>query len=86
MEGRTVIVIAHRLSTVRHADEILVLDHGQIVEKGNHDQLVAQGKTYARLLAAQFERPTQSDDDESIQADSNLQAIDMRPPSDVVVS
>jgi len=57
MKGRTVIVIAHRLSTVRHADEILVLDKGSIIEQGNHEQLVARDQTYARLLQAQFERP-----------------------------
>ncbi len=60
MKGRTVIVIAHRLSTVRHADEILVLDDGCIVESGNHDELLARGETYARLLQAQFERPALS--------------------------
>ncbi len=38
MEGRTVIVIAHRLSTVRHADQIYVLDHGQVLETGTHNQ------------------------------------------------
>ncbi len=57
MDSRTVIVIAHRLSTVRHADEILVLEDGQIIESGNHEQLLKTNKTYARLLAAQFERP-----------------------------
>jgi ATP-binding cassette, subfamily B, bacterial MsbA len=59
MKARTVIVIAHRLSTIRHADEILVMDKGQILESGNHDELVAKGDTYARLLQAQFERPTE---------------------------
>jgi len=57
MKGRTVIVIAHRLTTVRHADEILVLDKGEIIEQGSHDELVKRDQTYARLLQAQFERP-----------------------------
>ena len=48
---RTSFVIAHRLSTVRHADLILVLDHGQIVERGTHDELLALGGTYAQLHA-----------------------------------
>jgi subfamily B ATP-binding cassette protein MsbA len=57
MEGRTVIVIAHRLSTVRHADQIYVLDHGQVLENGTHSQLISADATYARLIRAQFERP-----------------------------
>jgi ATP-binding cassette subfamily B protein len=50
-QRRTSFVIAHRLSTVRHADLILVLDHGRIVERGTHDQLVAAGGVYAGLHA-----------------------------------
>lgn len=52
MEGRTTIVVAHRLSTVRNAERILVLDHGRIAEIGSHEQLVAANGAYARLLEA----------------------------------
>ena len=55
MEGRTVFVIAHRLSTVRNADVILVLDHGRIIERGNHEQLIAEKGTYYRLYTGAFE-------------------------------
>lgn len=49
LKGRTSFVVAHRLSTVRHADQVLVLDQGEIVERGTHNQLLSQGGTYANL-------------------------------------
>ncbi len=58
MKNRTVIVIAHRLSTIKNADEILVLESGHIVESGTHDALVQNESSYARLVNAQFERPS----------------------------
>ena len=56
MQGRTTIVIAHRLSTVQRADRIVVLEAGEIVETGSHAELVASGGLYARLAALQFDR------------------------------
>ncbi|MEO1599446.1 MAG: hypothetical protein AAFU49_03070 [Pseudomonadota bacterium] len=52
--GRTVIVIAHRLATVRRADHILVFDAGRVVEQGNHESLLQRGGLYARLASLQF--------------------------------
>lgn len=54
MKGRTSIVIAHRLRTVRHVDRILVFDHGRIIEEGSHDQLMKKGGTYANLYTKYF--------------------------------
>lgn len=55
MEGRTVFVIAHRLSTVMNADVIMVLDHGRIIERGNHEQLLEKRGTYYQLYTGAFE-------------------------------
>ncbi|GIS94135.1 MAG: hypothetical protein CM1200mP22_13720 [Dehalococcoidia bacterium] len=64
LRGRTSIVIAHRLSTVRNADNIVVLDQGRLVEQGNHDELLAKkGGIYARLYAVNYGLPV---DDEAM--------------------
>ncbi|TKV61948.1 ATP-binding cassette domain-containing protein [Nakamurella flava] len=55
LTGRTSLVIAHRLSTIRSADQILVVDEGRIVQRGTHDELIAQGGLYAELYRTQFE-------------------------------
>ncbi|MBE6537550.1 MAG: ABC transporter ATP-binding protein [Ruminococcaceae bacterium] len=55
MEGRTVFVIAHRLSTVRNSDVIMVLDHGEIIERGSHEKLIEERGTYYRLYTGAFE-------------------------------
>jgi ATP-binding cassette subfamily B protein len=55
MEGRTTLVIAHRLSTVRDADRVVVLDGGRVVEEGTHDALLGQNGLYRRLVERQFQ-------------------------------
>jgi len=54
MRDRTAIVIAHRLSTVKHADRIIVMEHGRIIDEGTHDELMARGGHYAELYNAYF--------------------------------
>ena len=62
VEGRTTLVIAHRLSTIERADLILVMEHGRIVERGTHAELLELGGQYSRLHATQFEESVLEDD------------------------
>ena len=56
MKGRTTFIVAHRLSTIKNADLILVMKDGNIIEQGNHDELMTEGGFYADLYNSQFER------------------------------
>ena len=57
MKGRTVFVIAHRLSTIRNSDAIIVLEHGKIIERGDHKDLIRQKGTYYQLYTGKLELP-----------------------------
>jgi len=54
-QGRTTIIVSHRVASVQHADQIIVLDDGRIVEQGTHEQLMQAGKLYARLAVQQMQ-------------------------------
>lgn len=76
LQGRTAVVIAHRLSTVRAADLILVVEAGRIVERGTHDELLAAGGRYAELYRTQFEQLDSAKvDDRTHQEHTNLDSI-----------
>ena len=60
LKGKTALVIAHRLSTVRGADQILVLEHGEVVERGTHSELMEAGGRYSDLYRTQFSEPVVS--------------------------
>ncbi|MCL2516180.1 MAG: ABC transporter ATP-binding protein/permease [Microbacteriaceae bacterium] len=82
--GRTSFVIAHRLSTIRDADLILVMEHGDIVEQGDHEQLIAAQGAYYRLYNAQFQQAATDLDDEFAGISDDARA-DQDEPDDAVV-
>ncbi len=79
MRGRTVLVIAHRLSTVKQADIICVIDKGRIVERGRHDELVAAGGLYAELYQTQLGGDATSDNDEEAAIDDKAETPTATP-------
>ena len=84
-QGRTSFVIAHRLSTIRDADLILVMEHGDIVEQGNHEQLIAKQGAYWRLYNSQFEQAATDLDAELAAEEANTApAQTTRPLEDVI--
>ncbi|TYL54073.1 ATP-binding cassette domain-containing protein [Agromyces mariniharenae] len=84
-QGRTSFVIAHRLSTIRDADLILVMEHGDIVEQGDHEQLIAKQGAYWRLYNSQFEQAaTDLDAEEAAEQASKAPAQTTRPLEDII--
>jgi ATP-binding cassette subfamily B protein len=77
MQGRTTLVIAHRLATIRSADRIIVMDRGRIVEEGTHQSLVARGGLYARLAELQFDRPAAASVEAGVTEMPRSRAVDV---------
>ena len=81
MKGRTTLIVAQRLSTVMHADQIIMLANGRIVERGNHDDLIANGQRYARLWQLQTEADMPSEDVRGIGLSDDDFLLVQEPPS-----
>ena len=77
MEGRTTFVIAHRLATVRRADLILVMDDGRIVQRGKHDELLAQGGLYKEIHDLQLSENKAFEDEEEIPEIQEVEKTDV---------
>ncbi len=79
MKGRTVIVVAHRLSTILHADKIVVIQHGKIVESGNHQQLLAKGPhgIYYHLVSRQMSLLETSPDIEKMMSTTSVKSKEL---------
>ena len=82
MKGRTTFIIAHRLSTVMNADEILVLDHGKIVERGTHAELATAGGLYEKLCEVQFKRAQEKIEEHQAALQAEFAASEHDEPSD----
>ncbi|MBS0242508.1 MAG: ATP-binding cassette domain-containing protein, partial [Proteobacteria bacterium] len=79
-QGRTTFIIAHRLSTVTHADTILVMEEGRIVERGRYRELVLKGGLFARLVSeGGFTVPDEDDDEDALRPESPLVAAALAP-------
>ena len=77
-EGRTTIVIAHRLSTIRNVDLIIGLEHGQVIENGNHDELMTQKGLYYELVTAQTEKEKEKEKEKEDESDSESDETDTK--------
>jgi len=86
MDGKTVIVVAHRLSTIAHLDRILVFEKGEVVEDGSHHELLRKGGAYARLWRRQSEGFVSEDEEVAIDPPLDVPLVEEKPVSSEDVS